>query len=132
MAHAGGRPPFYKTPAEMQIEIDNYFNDCQSRKKPSTIPGLAYFLGFESRFSLYDYAKNDEYSHTIARAKIRIEIERAETLVDPELKNSKGITFDLTNNFNWREKSEHEISGGLQVKRIELPEKVEIGSPIDL
>lgn len=124
--------PLYSSVEKMKEQIDLYFIDCEARSKPPTVPGLAYFLGFASRQSLFDYGQKPEFSYTISRAKIRIETARAETLVDPNLKNSNGIKFDLENNFGWKSKSEHEHFGEIQVKRMELPAKVEIGSPLDL
>ena len=49
--HPGGRPRKYSTPEEMQIVIDQYFDDHQ---KP-TICGLALALGFAQRKSLLNY-----------------------------------------------------------------------------
>jgi hypothetical protein len=57
----GGRPSLFKTPDELQLKIDEYFNGgANARKYPTaagiileipvyTISGLAYFLGFTSR-----------------------------------------------------------------------------------
>jgi hypothetical protein len=38
-----------------------------------TVAGLAYFLGYADRRSIYDLKDNDEFSHTIKRAMLRIE-----------------------------------------------------------
>lgn len=105
-----GRPPIYTNPDDMQDKIDLYFMKCETKKKPATVPGLAYFLGFADKTSLWDYTQKLEFTHTILRAKTRIEIERAEKVVDPELRNARGIMFDLSANFNWKEKTaiEHE------------------------
>jgi hypothetical protein len=74
MAHAGGRPPKYKTAAEMQIAIDKYFEDCKGKvlinkktgeiaydkygqpiiidAEPLTVTGLALAIGFNTRLAL--------------------------------------------------------------------------------
>jgi len=83
-----GRPPLFATPDELQSKIDSYFNDgAHTRtfivgKAPHqekvelqllTITGLAYYVGFESRQSFYDYEKNESFSYIIKRARLRIE-----------------------------------------------------------
>ena len=129
MGMPAGRPRIYNSPDEMQEQIDAYF--IQPGVIP-TVPGLAYFLGFANKHSLIDYAEKEEYSFTVSRAKSRIELVRAETLVHPDLKNCNGIKFDLQNNFGWKDKTETEHSGGMQITRIELPPKAAIGDPVDL
>ena len=60
----------YRTPDELEAAIERYFGeDCPSmvvsvnkhgheiRRETPTISGLAYYLGFTSRQSLYDYEK---------------------------------------------------------------------------
>lgn len=127
MAHAGGRPPLYKTPKDMQLAIDDYFNKCDSKIKkvlskdgnstleinapePYTIAGLNYHLGFTTSNALADIAKDkEEFSDTITRARLRVESQRSGHLVNPDTRNSNGIKFDLTNNFGWKDKSETEV-----------------------
>jgi hypothetical protein len=92
--HAGGRPPTFNTPEELQKMVDEYFDlysgltimrdskgeavvDKQGKPileiKPPTVSGLAYHVGFLSRNSVYDYAKrDDEFSCIFKRAKLRI------------------------------------------------------------
>lgn len=92
--HAGGRPPHYSTPEELQIVIDEYFDkfsgltimrdstgvavlDKQGKPileiKPPTLSGLAYHVGFLSRNSIYDYIqRDDEFSCIFKKAKLRI------------------------------------------------------------
>ena len=90
-----GCPPKYKTPEELRKKINAYFNsDAKIRKvligkAPNqtvveipvpTISGLAYYLGFESRQSFYDYEKDTLFSYTIKRARLFIEVEYEEQL----------------------------------------------------
>lgn len=67
----GGRPPKFKTTKELINKINEYFND--EDKKPTTITGLAFHLGFESRQSFYDYKKKKKFRHIIKRAALMIE-----------------------------------------------------------
>jgi hypothetical protein len=129
--HPGGRPRIFNTPEEMQAKIEEYFKQCDSRKSevlgkgpegetvvleisdPAryTVPGLAYFLGFCSRTELPDYAKDHpEFSDTIRRARLKIEEQRVEDGTDPTTKNSNGIKFDLSNNFNYKDLQTIEIA----------------------
>lgn len=126
MAHAGGRPPYYSSPAKMQEAIDAYFVSCEGKpflddegepvmdkygnhvivgSKPPTVTGLAIALGFTSRLALLNYQEREEFVNTVTRAKARIE-EYAETrLFDRD--GVQGAKFSLSNNFSgWAEKSE--------------------------
>jgi hypothetical protein len=109
MAHPGGRPPIFASPEEMQKKIDQYFN---VEIEKHTLTGLALFLGFESKQSLYDYEKKPEFSYPIKRAKLMIEnqIEK-EVRADPH--NASGIF--MLKNFGWHDKQEVEHSGSVTI-----------------
>jgi hypothetical protein len=100
------KPAKFKSPQEMELKINEYFKECDKKGTPYTVPGLAYFLGFASRFSINDYSGMPRYSHTILRAKLKIELQRNELLVNAETKNVNGMKFDLQNNFGWKETQE--------------------------
>ena len=68
---AGGRPAFFNTPEQLQERCDEYF--LTNAGLPLTITGLALFLGFESRQSVYDYSKHGEYSYIIKTAQLKVE-----------------------------------------------------------
>lgn len=88
-----GRPAHYDTPDSLQIAIDAYFEGIKGEfhfeadesdeakdikvwdksPEPATITGLCLSLGFESRQSFHDYAKNLEFSYTIKKARLRVE-----------------------------------------------------------
>ena len=94
-----GRPSKYTTAGEIEAEIQEDFSDESTRK---TITGLAYHLGFESRQSFYDYEKDGEFSYTLKRARLRIEMGYEEGLHTPAC---TGSIFALKN-FGWRDKIE--------------------------
>ena len=128
-----GQPRKYKTPEDMQIAIDAYFDSCFTpdlkwnpdkqyyepkkdsegntmliQTKPFTITGLANALGL-SRQGLLNYEEKDEYVDTIKRAKQRVEQYVEERLFDRDGVN--GARFNLTNNFNnWSEKTENKVN----------------------
>lgn len=65
----GGRPSTYETPEQLEKAVEEYLDGSEVK----TITGLALALGFESRQSLYDYEKRDEFSYIIRRAKLFVE-----------------------------------------------------------
>lgn len=66
------RPPKYKTAAELQKKVDDYF-DSISETQVITITGLCYHLGFCSRQSFYDLQEKEEFTYTIKSARLRVE-----------------------------------------------------------
>lgn len=117
----GGRPPLYQTADELQLKIDQYFNEGVKKRKVQvgkgdfkkvieipvpTITGLCYYLGFESRQSFYDYEKRDGFSYTIKRARLFIEQEYEEEL---KLGNTVGAIFALKN-MGWIDKTHTDIT----------------------
>lgn len=121
---AGGRPSHFNTAEELQECVDTYFtwikgvfeiqeveNEFGKLVKekvwardpePPTITGLALFLGFESRQSIYDYEKNGQFSYTVKEARLRVENGYEKALMS---KNSTGAIFALKN-FGWSDKQE--------------------------
>lgn len=112
--HAGGRPPKYKTKEEMQLAIDNYFNECKREYKPITFTGLAYALGL-SRQGLLEYKAKDEFSDTIKRAKDFVETTLEERLIGTS-GVATGIIFNLKNNYGWKDKQELDANVQAEIK----------------
>lgn len=117
--HAGGRPPIFDTEEALQNKVEEYFEhikgdfhyeakgeeDVKVWDRPSekpTLTGMAFFLGFESRQSIYDYEKSGQFSYTIKRARLRIESSYEQHLLTPV---STGAIFALKN-FGWSDKQE--------------------------
>jgi len=97
--------------AQEAMEVEEYF--AQEGKK--TITGLAYHLGFESRQSFYDYEEKTEFTYTIKRARLRIEMIYEERLQE---QTCTGSIFALKN-MGWKDKNETEYTGGFSIKFIE-------------
>lgn len=129
-----GRPAMFQTPEELQAQIDAYFETCVPsfltvggekvkdktgqyiiQYNPPTITNLAFFLGFESRQSFYDYAKRENFSYIIARARTRIEATREKDLCSGV--NVDGNKFYLSNLAGWRAEQERKhdinVNGGI-------------------
>lgn len=116
------RPLKYKTVAELQEAIDQYFEQCKGQPllddegepfldkrgnpiivgmKPPTVTGLALALGFTSRKALLDYQGRAAFCNTITRAKSRCEEYAEGRLYDRD--GSKGAQFSLSCNFGWNQ-----------------------------
>ena len=93
----------YKTPAEMQKKIDQYFEERISQERPPTISGLALFLGFADRQSIYDYKEKDQFACTIKKAVTRIEDFCEEQLITG--RGGSGAIF-WAKNHGWSDKQE--------------------------
>ena len=108
-----GRPPKYESPEEMQKAIDLYF---ESNPDFPTINGLAVSLDFESRQSMYDYAKKGEFSYTIKRALTKIEEKHEKNLYQA---GASGSIFWLKNR-EWTDKSSVDhTTKGESINRVE-------------
>ena len=136
-----GRPPTFKTPEEMQVKIDQYFEEIEGHplldndgkvmqdkwgypvyvdRHPPTITGLALALGFNTRKSLLDYCGKPAFVNTIERAKARVERYAEERLYDRE--GQRGAEFSLKYNFRWdAPKEEKDETGGSGGGIIEMP-----------
>lgn len=101
-----GRPHKYESPEVMQKDIDKYFADCDEQGKPYTVSGLAYALD-TTRRTLLDYEEKDNFSHTIKKAKAKIEAYNEELLYSKDVP-TVGVIFNLKNNYNWKDKQEIE------------------------
>lgn len=126
--HAGGRPPKYKTPNELQAKVDEYFESCWFEKvtestdtetgkvessviryqqRPYTIAGLAYHLEMSTE-ALRNYEGKREFLAIVKRAKQKVEMNFEENLAG---KNPAGSIFWLKNHAGYRDRTEQEITG---------------------
>ena len=105
---AGGRPLKFKSVKELQEKIDAYFDNTP--KDEWTITGLALALD-TFRSVLCDYEKLDnrkEFSNTIKKAKLRVENGYE---IDLKKNGRTGTIFALKN-FDWKDKTEQDITSG--------------------
>ena len=102
-----GRPKIFNDVKEVEEKINAYFNYCEEKEKPYTMSGLAYYLGID-RKTLLNYSKNEEYFHTIKKARDKVQMQLEECLY--RLGNNSGVIFNLKNNFDWKDKIEHSSS----------------------
>ena len=103
MAHPGGRPLIFETPEELKVACDEFI---ASNSGKLTITGLAMWLGFDSRQSLYDYEKRQEFSYIIKSAKLAVENDYEIAL---RSNNCTGPIFALKQ-MGWRDKTDMDIT----------------------
>lgn len=110
MANKVGRPKAYTEVEKMQEKIDQYFNECDRKKEPYTITGLALALDLD-RKSINNYAKDSEFFPTIKKAKLIVENYLEKRLINDS--SATGIIFNLKNNYGWSDKQEIQHSGNV-------------------
>lgn len=119
-----GKPKNWKTPEELQKDIDKYFTECDDRiykvydkvkqtvveiqkQIPYTIEGLCETLDCD-RDTLLNYEKKDGYEEffgTIKKAKLKVQRNKVERGLDSE-SNPAVTIFDLKNNHGYKDKTE--------------------------
>lgn len=103
-----GRPPVFESNEELEDKCISYFNHCEENDVKATITGLALYLGFESRQSIYDYKENKVFSYTIKRACLAVENSY-------ELNGTPMDIFALKN-MGWEDKQKTEHSGEINIQ----------------
>jgi hypothetical protein len=118
-----GQPPKYKSVDQLASKVNEYFADCESKKNTPTTYGLALYLGFCDRQSLYDYKSRPEYSCLIKSA-----IDRIGSFHEARLSQAQcvGSIFWLKNH-NWKDNQDHTLANpdgtplSLQVTYVNKP-----------
>lgn len=98
-----GRPLKFQSAEELQKMIDAYFANCDKKKKPYTITGLALALD-TTRDILLAYEERDEFSNAIKKAKLRCQAYAEEQLFTN--RNTAGVIFNMVNNYGWKNKQD--------------------------
>ena len=111
-----GQPPKYSNPEDMQLLIDDYF--LEAADKP-TVTGLGLALNLD-RHQLINYARDDNFYHTIKRAKDRVQQALEKHLYSQSV---AGVIFNLKNNFGWRDTQEININD-VTPSRLRLEEQL--------
>lgn len=105
--HPGGRPLKIPTPEEFTALADAFFAECDEKKRPYTITGLALACGFSSRRDLINYAQRPEFLHAVNSAKARVEAFAESRLYEGP---ATGPIFALKN-FGWSDTQDINLSG---------------------
>ena len=119
----------FETVEELELRIDEYFEDCITEKNTPTVSGLSLYVGFLDRQSLFDYVNKDytdskgiKFSSCIKKAKSAIERNVEDQLLKGE-GNQAGRIFVLKNGFNWRDKTEIDATIKGEMSMIDLLSK---------
>ncbi len=108
-----GRPRLYQSPEAFAAKADEYFATCST--KP-TLAGLCLFMGFSDKQSFSNYETyGHEFSLTVKKAQMRIELDRHERLIDKN-QFTPGIIFDLKNNHGWKDQQDLNHTGTVSVQ----------------
>jgi hypothetical protein len=104
LGNNGGAPRKYSDPDELEKKVIEYFEWIEGEQdaddlwvrfpEAPTITGLALFLGFSTKTTLYEYAKREEFANSIKRALLVVE-----NNYEKGLQNDRctGIIFALKN-----------------------------------
>lgn len=100
-------PKRFQNHATLQEFIKKYFNHCDQggarNRRPYTVPGLAHWLGFNSRRGLLKFAQGGSLCGRVVRsALLKIHAQRNEQLVSGQGQMAGRIS-DLKNNFGWND-----------------------------
>jgi hypothetical protein len=105
-----GRPRIYDSVDDLETMCNEYFDVTN---KPC-VSGLALYLGFADKSTLYEYRDREEFSYPIKKALTRIELYHESRLSENSV---TGSIFALKN-MGWKDKVETEHSGEIAVKQI--------------
>ena len=139
-----GRPLKFKTVEELEQRINDYFDNCpdyviltsfdkqtgefvEYKKFTPTMCGLALYLGFTNRASMYDYEERSKFSNTIKNARGRIENMYEKQLYCPQC---TGAIFALKN-LGWKDKVENEITASESTQEAFLKHLKAMGNNAD-
>jgi hypothetical protein len=114
-----GRPCKYETVQQLDAVIIKYWEDLRP-EQPPTVTGLALALDM-TREGLIHYGEKEEFADTIKKAKQQVEQFNEERLIAGN--SVAGVIFNLKNNFNWKDKTEQEVSSTVKTVYIEKEEK---------
>jgi hypothetical protein len=105
----GGRPPYYKTPEELQAAIDKYFDNTTT----PNITSLVYHLGFYDYRGFSNYAQKEEFLPIVKGAKLRIRAYLHERLMSEDNKTLGNLAFDLKCNHGWVDKHQVDVNASV-------------------
>ncbi len=103
-----GRPRKIKTPEEFDSLVDSYIEMCKAAEEPILLTGMILALGFVSKDTFYEYQKFPEFTDSVKRARMFVEMEYEKRL---NVNNSSSGPIFALKNFGWTDKTETKITG---------------------
>ena len=116
-----GRPRIIATPEEMDQRVDEFVALCAAQERPVTLTGMILHLGLNSRQSFDEYASRANFSDSVRRAKLIVEMEYEQRLHG----NSPTGSIFALKNFGWKDKQDidQNITGRVGVDWVVQPVK---------
>lgn len=102
-----GRPRIITTPEEFDERVDAYIAECKEKEEPVLLTGMILALGLNSKNTFYEYENYPEFSDSVKKARLLVEMEYEKRLCTSP--SATGSIFALKN-FGWRDKVEADIS----------------------
>lgn len=99
-----GRPPIFETVEQFAEKATSYYKSTPISRW--TISGLALYLGFCDRQSLYDYQEKEEFSGIVKKCRLMVEMAYEQKL---NTKNVTGAIFALKN-MGWRDRVQNDLT----------------------
>ena len=112
-----GTTGMYETPEDFAAKFEEYCQHCdENENEKPTMSGLAWFMGFSSRQSLWEYRKKEGFEYIANR--IALFVEKGYEQQMAQGRGDGGIVFALKN-FGWTDKQEldHTSSDGSMSQR---------------
>ena len=104
----GGRPRIISSPKEFERLANEYFKKCRELDEPVLLTGLVDAVGLSSKHSLYEYRDREEFSYSVKKALLQVEMSYEKSLRQGG--NAAGDIFALKN-FEWKDK--HEVDANV-------------------
>ena len=123
--NAVGRPRLVSTPDEFDERVDTYIQWCRTKEEPVLLTGLILALGLSSKQSFYRYEDYPEFSDSVKRAKLLVEMEYEKRL--NTFNSATGPIFALKN-FGWSDKQELDVTTGGD-KMTQAPTIIQLVAP---
>ncbi len=101
-----GRPLKYKTDKKILDKAEEFFKECDDKKDPYTITGLAIALG-TTRKTLMEWQRDARFSNTIKEIKSRVEYYVEKSVAKGTIAPAVGIF--MLKNFGWVDKIDQTI-----------------------
>ena len=101
------------SPEQFKEKSKEYFDECMAKDEMPTEAGLAFHLGFASRQSVRDYAKDPDYKTEYDRARLFIEAYVSKKVLNKDT-FTPGQIFYLKSVFGYEDKQsiDHQSSDG--------------------
>ena len=101
------------SPEQFKERSEEYFDECKAQDEAPSIAGLAFHLGFSSRQSMHDYAKDPDYKAEYDRARLFIEAWVSKSVMNKDTFTA-GQIFYLKSVFGYEDKQsvDHTSSDG--------------------